>query len=107
MAGISLRRPEETEHGAAVLSALERYKARDTSKGANLKTSQVADYLNLLHSRRSIQSRRKCAHHEAELLQNHRVEPLSDGDPIFTEGAWLEKWRCIGTLLFCLLGTFA
>lgn len=26
-------RPEETEHGAAVLNALERYKARDTSKG--------------------------------------------------------------------------
>jgi hypothetical protein len=76
------------------LAALESYKKKDPAKGQSVQRflCVVAKRRDLtLGSGRALQSRRERAHNETKLLQSHGFQPISSGDPILAQGAWMES----------------
>lgn len=85
--------------------ALEEYKKKDPVKGTYPTPPFLFSFiLNATHilarlpntldcSGRAIQGCGQCAHHEAELLQDHGSQPIPGRHPVSQKGAGLESGR--------------
>ena len=84
---------EVGDNTTEALQALDTYKKKDPSKGLFPlhHYNRWGDALHLI-SCGTVQGSWKCSDHEAELLQDYRIQSVPSCHPIFEEGVGVESW---------------
>ncbi len=91
-----------SESVTEALKALQTYKKKDGEKGASLPGRRRGSFTQGKYSDCTLQGCRKCANHEAELLQNHVVEQVPGSYTVSKEGIGVEGGGTAGVCTIVL-----